>query len=46
MSEPANDIVRTHPMVTIGGEPRENPLFVPLYELLPELAAARGGVGT
>jgi hypothetical protein len=46
MSEHANDIVRTHPMVIIGGELWENPLVVPLYELLPELAAARDGVGT
>jgi hypothetical protein len=38
------DIMRTHPMVIIGGELRENAYFVRPDESLRELAA-RGGVG-
>ena len=31
------DIMRTHPMVIIGGILQENPFFVPPYEFLEEL---------
>jgi hypothetical protein len=37
------DILRTHPMVIIGGVLQENPLFVPPDELLAELEQRRGG---
>jgi hypothetical protein len=35
------DIIRTHPMVLIGGILHENPFFVPPAELLPELRQRR-----
>jgi len=35
------DIMRTHPMVVIGGVLFENPFFVPPEELLPELRERR-----
>ena len=31
------DIFRTHPMVLVGGELKENPFFVPPDEMLKEL---------
>ncbi len=31
------DILRTHPMVVVGGRLRENPFFVPPDEFLREL---------
>jgi hypothetical protein len=31
------DIMRTHPMVVIGGQLQENPFFVPPDEMLAEL---------
>ena len=38
------DILRTHPMVIIGGILQENPFFVPPDEFLLELRErARGG---
>jgi hypothetical protein len=33
------DILRTHPMVIIGGALQENPLYVPPDDLLEELRA-------
>jgi hypothetical protein len=36
------DIMRTHPMVIIGGLLQENPFFVPPDEMLAELRARRG----
>lgn len=35
------DIMRTHPMVLIGGIVQENPFFVPPEEFLPELRGRR-----
>jgi hypothetical protein len=37
------DIVRTHPMVLLGGVLRENPFFVPPSEFLAELRSRPGG---
>ena len=37
------DIMRTHPMVIIGGLLQENPFFVPPDEMLAELHRRRGG---
>jgi len=37
------DILRTHPMVIIGGTLQENPFFVPPDEFLRELRAKRSG---
>jgi MEDS: MEthanogen/methylotroph, DcmR Sensory domain len=39
------DIMRTHPMVIIGGLLLENPFFLPPEELLPELRARRANRG-
>lgn len=41
------DILRTHPMVIIGGILQENPFFVPPDEFLRELRqrARTGGAG-
>ncbi len=36
------DILRTHPMVVIGGVLQENPFFVPPDEFLRELRARAG----
>lgn len=36
------DIMRTHPMVIIGGQLQENPFFVPPDEMLAELRLRRG----
>lgn len=33
------DILRTHPMVIVGGVLRENPFFVPPDQMLAELRA-------
>jgi len=38
------DIMRTHPMVIIGGILQENPFFVPPADMLRELRE-RGGRG-
>ena len=35
------DIMRTHPMVVVGGLLRENPFFVPPDEFLRELRERR-----
>jgi hypothetical protein len=35
------DIMRTHPMVIIGGILQENPFFVPPDEMLREMRAPR-----
>jgi hypothetical protein len=35
------DIMRTHPMVIIGGLLQENPFFVPPEEMLEELGRRR-----
>ena len=35
------DIMRTHPMVIIGGILQENPFFVPPEQFLPEVRARR-----
>jgi hypothetical protein len=35
------DIMRTHPMVIIGGVLQENPFFVPPDEMLAELRERR-----
>ena len=35
------DIMRTHPLVIIGGILQENPFFVPPEEFLPEVRARR-----
>ena len=37
----AMDIMRTHPVVIIGGLPRENPFFVPPDQLLLEIQECR-----
>ena len=37
------DILRTHPMVIIGGILQENPFFVPPDEFLRELRLRRSG---
>jgi hypothetical protein len=37
------DIMRTHPMVIIGGILQQNPFFVPLQEFLRELRERRAG---
>jgi hypothetical protein len=39
------DIMRTHPMVIIGGILQENPFFVPPDVMLSELRARAGHVG-
>jgi len=36
------DIMRTHPMVIIGGILQENPFFIPSEQMLKELAARKG----
>lgn len=36
------DILRTHPMVIIGGVLQENPFFVPPNEFLQELRERKG----
>lgn len=36
------DIMRTHPMVIIGGLLQENPFFVPPDEMLREIRARQG----
>ena len=36
------DILRTHPMVIVGGVLRQNPFYTPPEEFLPELEARRG----
>lgn len=38
------DILRTHPMVVMGGALRENPFFVPPDQLLAELSQRTAGV--
>jgi len=38
------DIMRTHPMVVIGGILQENPFFVPPDQFLRELRARHGAV--
>lgn len=40
------DILRTHPMVIVGGNLRENPFFVPPDQFLAELRRRRGGGAT
>jgi hypothetical protein len=37
------DVMRTHPMVIIGGMLRENPFFVPPEEFLNELRIRKPG---
>ena len=37
------DIMRTHPMVIIGGLLQENPFFVPPDEMLAELRRRQSG---
>ena len=37
------DMIRTHPMIIIGGILYQNPFFVPPEEFLPELRARRAG---
>jgi len=37
------DIMRTHPMVIIGGHLQQNPFFTPLEEFLPEYRKRRAG---
>ncbi len=37
------DMIRTHPMIVIGGILHQNPFFVPPEEFLPELRARRIG---
>lgn len=39
------DIMRTHPMVIIGGILQENPFFVPPDEMLRELRKRDSGNG-
>ena len=39
------DIMRTHPMVIIGGILQENPFFVPPDEMLRELQGRNGREG-
>jgi hypothetical protein len=41
-AEVVMDIMRTHPMVIIGGILQENPFFVPPDEFLRELRERRG----
>ena len=36
------DILRTHPMVVVGGKLRENPFFVPPEQFLAELRERSG----
>ena len=38
----AGDIMRTHPMVIIGGTLQQNPFYVPPDEMLTELKAREG----
>jgi hypothetical protein len=41
------DILRTHPMVIVGGVLKENPFFVPPDEMLRELRQRKQpGLGT
>lgn len=40
------DIMRTHPMVIIGGILQENPFFVPSAQMIEELAARKAASGT
>ena len=40
----AMDIMRTHPLVIIGGLLRENPFFVPPEEFLLELRERRSSI--
>jgi hypothetical protein len=40
------DMVRTHPMIIIGGILQQNPFFVPPAEFLPELRERRSGRAT
>lgn len=37
------DIMRTHPMVIIGGILQQNPFFVPPHEFLREFRERRAG---
>ena len=37
------DIMRTHPMVIIGGHLQQNPFFMPPEEFLPEFRKRRSG---
>lgn len=37
------DIMRTHPMVIIGGMLQENPFYVPAAQMLEEIAARKAG---
>ena len=39
------DIMRTHPMVIVGGILQENPFFVPPDEMLRELREREGSNG-
>jgi hypothetical protein len=39
------DILRTHPMVILGGVLQQNPFFVPPEEFLRELARRSGSGG-
>jgi hypothetical protein len=39
------DILRTHPMVIIGGILRENPFFMPPDEMLRELRRRKQSAG-
>ncbi len=36
------DVMRTHPMVIVGGILQENPFYVPPEEMLRELTERRG----
>lgn len=40
------DIMRTHPMIIVGGILQQNPFFVPPQEFLPELRERRAAQGT
>ena len=40
------DILRTHPMVIIGGILQENPFFVPSEQMIEELAARKAASAT
>lgn len=40
------DIMRTHPMIIIGGVLQENPFYTPPAQFLSELRARRGGIAT
>jgi hypothetical protein len=42
----AIDVMRTHPMVIIGGVPKENPFFVPPNQFLLELRERRTGLAS